>query len=447
MVDDMRKRRFLFQEQVGLAPGAYTLETAVQDRLSGRVNVLKSPFTVTAAAGSPAIEGLSLVRHILASAEAKSDGAYSLSGKTVTPAVDRVLQGGKGAAATFFFRLYPAAPSPALAFELLQDGKTLVHRPLEAPAASDADRSAQVISLDIGAIPSGVYDVRILATQGSATASAAMQVTIENGAVMESGAPAAVTEDAEVALAPAAAIPAVAPNAGQQRLLEEARASGLQYAAHLPNFVCTEVTRRLLDPAGKQEWRILDEASQLVSYYDGKEHYESLTLRNRSADSDRYPPSLTTTGEFGSLLKSIFAPESAARFAWVRADTLRGAAVQVFSYAVDAAHSQYRVSHQVAGTPKAVFSAFRGLLFIDAETAVVLRLTLDSDPLPVDFPVRQMSVTVDYGDTEVGGQVYILPLSFTVDVRLRKRTQIRNESIFRSYQRFTADSRIVPVER
>ena len=78
---------------------------------------------------------------------------------------------------------------------------------------------------------------------------------------------------------------------------------------------------------------------------------------------------------------------------------------------------------------------------------MVLRLTLDSDPLPVDFPVRQMSVTVDYGDTEVGGQVYILPLSFTVDVRLRKRTQIRNESIFRSYQRFTADSRIVPVER
>ena len=77
---------------------------------------------------------------------------------------------------------------------------------------------------------------------------------------MESGAPAAVTEDAEVALAPAAAIPAVAPNAGQQRLLEEARASGLQYAAHLPNFVCTEVTRRLLDPAGKQEWRNLDES-------------------------------------------------------------------------------------------------------------------------------------------------------------------------------------------
>ena len=54
-----------------------------------------------------------MVRHILASAEAKPDGAYSLPGKTMVPAVDRVLQGGKGAAATFFFRLYPAAPAPA----------------------------------------------------------------------------------------------------------------------------------------------------------------------------------------------------------------------------------------------------------------------------------------------------------------------------------------------
>ena len=70
---------------------------------------------------------------------------------------------------------------------------------------------------------------------------------------------------------------------------------------------------------------------------------------------------------------------------------------------------------------------------------MVLRLTLESDPLPADFPVRQMSVTLDYGDTEVGGQVYTLPLSFAVDVRLRKRTQIRNESVFRSYQRFTSE--------
>ena len=50
----------------------------------------------------------------------------------------------------------------------------------------------------------------------------------------------------------------------------------------------------------------------------------------------------------------------------------------------------------------------------------------------------------DYGDTEVGGQVYTLPLAFTLDVRLRKRTQIRNENVFRSYQRFASESRLLP---
>ena len=58
-----------------------------------------------------------------------------------------------------------------------------------------------------------------------------------------------------------------------------------------------------------------------------------------------------------------------------------------------------------------------------------------------------MTVSLDYGDTEVGGQVYTLPLSFTVDVRLRKRTMIRNDSVFRSYQRFTTNSRLLPTDK
>src|SRR5205085_2628822 len=119
-----------------------------------------------------------------------------------------------------------------------------------------------------------------------------------------------------------------------------------------------------------------------------KEHYDTLTTRNRSADSARYPPAMTSTGEFGTLLKTIFGADAAARFAWVRTDMIRGRMVHVFTYAVDAAHSQYRVSHRVGGVPKAVLTPYRGLLFIDPDSAAVLRLTLDSEPLPASFPIQ-----------------------------------------------------------
>ena len=372
------------------------------------------------------------MHHVVASGDAKSDGAFALAGKTIVPAADRVLQGGKGASATFFFRVYPAAPRPGARLRI--PARRQVAGP---PAAHGQPGDAQVVTLDISSMPSGDYDCASspLGTASATRGSPSRMEPCRNRARPRPG-----SRGRNCA------------HRTLSRRLRRTRANsacwktralpGLNYAAHLPNFVCTEVTRRLLDPAGKQEWRNLDESAQLVSYYDGKEHYENLTTRNRSADSDRYPPSLTTTGEFGSLLKSIFAPESAARFAWVRADSLRGNPVQVFSYSVDQAHSQYRVSHQVAGQPKAVFSGFHGLLYINQETAIVLRLTLESDQLPPDFPVRQMAVSLDYGDTEVGGQVYTFRC-FTVDVRLRKRTQIRNESVFRSYQRFTSTSRIV----
>ena len=235
--------------------------------LSGRVNVLRSAFTVAGPAAAPAIEGLGVVRQVVAASGAKSDGAFSLSGKSIVPAVDHVLQGGKGAAASFFFRVYPVAPIPSLAFELVRDGQSPVRRPL---AAQPGD-TAQVVTLDISSMPSGEYDLRILAAQGTTETSATTHITIENGAAPESGTP----------------------------------------------------------------------------------------------------------------------------------------------------------------------------VYVNQETAIVLRLTLEFDQLPADFPVRQMAVSLDYGDTEVGGQVYTLPLALTVDVRLRKRTQIRNESLFRSYQRFTTNSRIV----
>jgi len=439
LVEETRNRRFLLQERLELAPGDYTLETAVQDLLADHCTTAKTPFTVAPPASGLGISSLTLVRGVAAAGkDAVPDGAFQLFGKSVVPALDRAIAGGPGAVARLFFRVYPetAAEPLELAFEILRNGQPVIHKPLKTD--SPADGAGQVITLDVAALPAGTYDLKAIATQGTRQASAQTNVEIQGG-------PEELAANPEIAVGPAAELPSTPPNAEQERLLEQARSTALQYTEHLPNFMCTQVTRRLVDDAGKEQWRNLDESTQLVAFYDGHEHYDALTDRTMAADSDRYPPSMRSSGEFGSLLKSIFQPESAAKFAWVRADSLRDRAVEVFSYAVDLAHSQYRVSHIVQGRPKAVLSAFHGLVYVDEETGAVSHMTQETDALPEDFPVRQMSLSLEYGDVSVGGQVYTLPLSFTIDVRTGKRTVVRNEVGFRSCQRFTADSRLLPA--
>ncbi len=439
LLEDTRHRRFLFQDQIELPAGHYTLETAVQDRLAGHYNATTKAFTVAPQEQGLGISSLALVGGVNpAGADAPPDGAFQLAGKSVIPALDGVVPGGPGAVARFFFRLYSGsvAGAPEVAFEILQNGRQIVRKPLA--LADAADGAGQVISLDVASLPDGAYDLAVTASQGSLHASSQTVIVVRGG-------PAERGAEPEIAMRPAAELPSAPPNDEQQKLLDRVRSTAIEYTQHLPNFLCTQVTRRLVDDAGRDEWRNLDESTQLVTFYDSQEHYNQLTVRASAADRGGFPPLMTSSGEFGSLLKSIFEPSSAAVFGWIRADSIRGRPVQVFSYAVDAAHSKYLVSHRVLGRPTSVISGFKGTVFLDAKSGVVMRITQETSELPDDFPIRQMSLSLDYGDVPVGGQVYALPLAFTMDVRLRKRGLVRNEASFRSYRRFTTDSRFVPA--
>ena len=427
-----------------LAPGSYTLEVAIQDRENGRFSTSKSPFTIKPVASDFSLSSLAVVREVVPGEPGGADDSlFRLKETTVVPALDGVVHGGKGAVASLFLQLYPSAASPApvrLELELLQEGQPVVRTPLTLKASREPAQ-AEMISLDVSKLPAGAYDVRISGTQGEYRGETAARMTIVGG-VPETGAALSAAE-AEVHAQPAAELPAVPPNADQQRLLEETSRAVAQYSDHLPNFICTQVTRRLLDPVGKGQWRSLDESTQLLSYFDGKEHYHQMTTRSRASDSNSWSASMTSSGEFGSLLKQVFGQSAQAKFAWAKADRVRGRAVQVFTYSVDAAHSRYRVAYNSSRGQAPVFSPFHGLVYIDQETAVVRKLTLETDTLPEEFAVRRVALSLDYEDVAVGGNVYLLPLAASLDLSLHKKTVVRNEVNFRSYQRFTTDSRIL----
>jgi len=248
---------------------------------------------------------------------------------------------------------------------------------------------------------------------------------------------------------------AQAPSAGEQaRYLDEARAAALGYAGFLPDFLCSEIVHRSMGDSGR--WRSLDTLTLQLTYFNKQENYK-VVLANGKASDAPYQTYLgaTSGGEFGSDLRWIFEPSSATVFHWEKASAIRKTPVSVYSYKIDRANSSYALGFGMGVEARAVSVGFHGSLYIADGTKMVLRLTLETDGVPADFPIRQSSTTVDYGFTDVGGRQYLLPAQAETTmlyqpsrsaqrepIRVLRPTLWRNEVDFRSYRKFAVDSAV-----
>jgi hypothetical protein len=147
-----------------------------------------------------------------------------------------------------------------------------------------------------------------------------------------------------------------------------------------------------------------------------------------------------STGEFGMTLKAVFDPGAKAEFTWKERASLGGPIVQVFTYRVDVHASKYRLVAHGAGQTMIV--GFHGLVYIDAATFGVRRITLVADGIPATFPIRESTVVVDYDYVAIGDHDHLVPIAAEVRTLQGKRYQIRNEMEFRNYKRYGAQSSI-----
>src|SRR5262249_6641877 len=69
--------------------------------------------------------------------------------------------------------------------------------------------------------------------------------------------------------------------AEQQKALAAAREYALDYSKRLPNFICTQVTRRYEDPSGLEFWQGQDTVVEKLSFFEQKEDYKLLFVNNK----------------------------------------------------------------------------------------------------------------------------------------------------------------------
>ena len=208
----------------------------------------------------------------------------------------------------------------------------------------------------------------------------------------------------------------------------------------MPDFVCLQITRRYVDPSGlEMDWLKYDEIKTRVSYVEGRENYELVSVNNQLTDKDyRELGGAVSSGEFGSMLRELFEPFTETSFGWARHSLLRGHPVYVFNFRVTQPRSRFSISYM---RQDEIITGYAGLVYIDKESERVLRITMQAEDIPASFPIRAANTRLDYDYIAISGQAFLLPLKARMGMR-ESKLMSRNDVEFRLYRKFSAEATI-----
>lgn len=225
-----------------------------------------------------------------------------------------------------------------------------------------------------------------------------------------------------------------------QEVLERAGKWALSFTAQLPDFVCTQITKRSdnqgqTDTALKKRHDIVTK----VQFVGGAESYLTLTMDGKP--SQRHVREISGMGEFGSTLQALFQPDSPARFFHEGDSLVDGQPAVVFAVTHPSGYQLYTGVLHDGTLQNFVKVGYEGFIHIARESSAVLRIAGERIfGVPADFPVRQASFQIDYGPVDIDGHTYWLPLR-SRDVLVGRRGWInQNENKWMNYSRFATET-------
>jgi VWFA-related protein len=182
-LEGFRMGRAIFTQPAKLAPGRYTLEAAVADRIGEKVAARRVAVVMPSAGPrGVALSGLTLARRIdKAPPEPEAGDGFIAGARRVIPTLADRVPGGAGRALSLYFVVYPAAGGvkPMLTIEFFRDAEKLGGGSPELPAPEPDGRIPYIATTPLDAFPPGQYEVRVRVQQGGASDEQSAFVTIE----------------------------------------------------------------------------------------------------------------------------------------------------------------------------------------------------------------------------------------------------------------------------
>jgi hypothetical protein len=191
-------------------------------------------------------------------------------------------------------------------------------------------------------------------------------------------------------------------------------------------------------------WHTLDVVEADLVYENGKEEYRNIRVGGKPQDSGMAElDGSSSTGEFASTMLSLFSPRTDASFHFARSTTVNGNAVSVFDFRVERTNSSWDVN----ADGKSTKPAHKGSVWIDDESARVLRLEMQAVDLTEDIALDTVEMYVDYEKVRIGSLEYLLPVA-SENLACWRGTNncARNKIEFRNYRKFGAESTIVTTD-
>lgn len=243
------------------------------------------------------------------------------------------------------------------------------------------------------------------------------------------------------------------PSTGQQAesnlpdlpLIDQASRHALEYSQALPNFLVNQEIKRYVQSPRTKGWELQDTLEVELSFRaDTGENFR--LLRFNGAPTQKTYEELggtTSTGEFGSILGGIFAPQSQASFRESGRDRIRGREAVVYDFEVKTANSRSRISDRNSG--RAIVSGYEGRVWVAVQSGRVIRIELSHHEIPAGFPVSLAENAVEYDWVTIAEKEYLMPVEAEVLLgEDRHAFYTKNVIRFENYRKFEVGVKILP---
>lgn len=235
-------------------------------------------------------------------------------------------------------------------------------------------------------------------------------------------------------------------------LIENARKKTLEAVEEMPDFVVKQQIQRSAAYAGTNNFRNLDRLVVAVSYRStGEESYRVLSvnglLQNAPEARQSYESvgGTSSTGEFVTMLATIFKPESETKFEVVQTDVLRTYKTFVYDFSIDKDKAK-QVITAVGYSTDSTITGMKGRIWIDRETGRVIRVESEATEIPANFAVRTAKRNIDYEWVKIVDDKYLLPSISDVRLTMREKSNVfetRNLIRFKDYQKYGSEVRVL----
>jgi hypothetical protein len=175
-------------------------------------------------------------------------------------------------------------------------------------------------------------------------------------------------------------------------------------------------------------------------YQDGRERYQNVAINGKATHKEiEQIGGSWSTGEFATVLRDLLWPGTAANFRFRRTSSAGGAAARVYDFEVRQTYSHWHV--EVAS--QSINPAYKGSVWVAPGSGRVLRIEMQAQQLPREFPMDTVESAVDYENVRIGSAEFLLPVH-SENLSCQRGTSNCSRAVidFRTYHKYSADSSV-----